>query len=380
MVNIVPHLWAAGILYLLMAVPHVKAHGYLAIPKSRNYLHNSNYCPHCLNAGGVGLTRGTVYPKSGPHGICGDPHLAPREHEAGGKFATGQITGVYEEGGLIHLAAAMSTYHKGFIEYKICRFPAGSPADEKAALTYACLDENILKQADIPGAQVPNGRYYFMGNASDNGFYPPKLFHHTFQLPRGLTCDGVSEKCVLQFHWVTGNSCNDPLIPREYKLAYLNTCGVYGSWPEEFFNCADIKIVPKSAASGITKPDPSWPAFTPALSQGSTGNGNPDPYYEKSPSPPPPPSPSPSFSSPSSSYTNSPSPPSDYTNSPTYSTQSPQYAPYVKPPKPPKALKPPKPPKAMKPPKPPKAMKPPKPRKSPKWRSPPSPAFKTQWG
>jgi hypothetical protein len=341
------HLYAAGfILAAFIAVPEVKAHGYLAIPKSRNYLHNSNYCPHCLNAGGVGLTKGTgVYPQSGPHGICGDPAPnAIKEHEAGGKFATGEITGVYEEGGFIHLAAAMSTYHKGLIEYRICRFrSSGNPAEEKAALTEACLEAHVLKQADVTGAQEPNGRFYFLGNHSDNGYYPPKLFHHTFQLPSGLVCDGASEKCVLQMHWITGNTCNDPRIPTEYRLKYLNTCGVYGSWPEEFFNCADIKIVAKGIG-GITKPDPSWPAFTPALSEGSTGGDSPDSYYGNSPSP-------------------------DYYSPTTYSPQ----AEYIKPP--PKALRPPKPPKSPKMKPPPKAPKPPKPPKSPKspkwWKQPP---------
>jgi len=297
MVKNAPRLWAAAILIMaLMAVPEVKAHGYLAIPKSRNYLHNSNYCPHCLNAGGVGATKGTMYPQSGPHGICGDRFSGPRDHEAGGKFATGEITGVYEEGGLIHLAAGMSTYHKGIIGYKICQYPAGSDDEEKAALTDKCLDKNVLKQADIQGAQEPNNRYYFLGNHSDAGFYPPKLFHHTFQLPEGLTCDGESEKCVLQFHYVTGNTCNDPSIPAKYKRGYLNTCGVSGSWPEEFWNCADIKIVPKTSGSVVTKPDPNWPAFTPAYFEGDSKDGSPDGYYENSPSPSYSPSNSPSYS------------------------------------------------------------------------------------
>lgn len=29
-----------------------QGHGYLAAPISRNYLHNTDYCPQCLNAGG----------------------------------------------------------------------------------------------------------------------------------------------------------------------------------------------------------------------------------------------------------------------------------------------------------------------------------------
>ena len=145
------------------------AHGYLAIPKSRNFLHNSNYCPHCLNSGGVGATRGTVYPNS-IHGMCGDRAVGPLEHEAGGKFATGEITGTYEQGGLIRLAVGMSTYHKGAVEYRICKYQPGSPEAERLALTDACLEEHVLIQASIPEAQVPGSRWYFLGNASDAGY------------------------------------------------------------------------------------------------------------------------------------------------------------------------------------------------------------------
>lgn len=40
-------------LALLACTVHLTAaHGYLAVPISRNLLHNTDYCPHCLNAGG----------------------------------------------------------------------------------------------------------------------------------------------------------------------------------------------------------------------------------------------------------------------------------------------------------------------------------------
>lgn len=162
-------LWASLLFWWALVVPTANAHGFLAIPKSRNWYHNSNYCPHCLNGGGTGKTKGTVYPNS-IHGMCGDPASGPLDHEAGGKFATGVITGTYEEGGLIRLAAAMSTYHKGFIEYRICRYPAGTPDAERAALTDDCLNQYRLKQADISGSQVPGSYYYFLGNASDTGY------------------------------------------------------------------------------------------------------------------------------------------------------------------------------------------------------------------
>jgi Lytic polysaccharide mono-oxygenase, cellulose-degrading len=254
-------------------------HAFLALPKARNVLANSYYCPHCLNAGNVNVTRGTVYPiNEGKHGMCGDRAAGPLDHEAGGKFATGQIAATYEQGSAIQMAAAVATYHKGLIEYRICKYPAGDAESERAALTDECLDQHILKQITTTSdentpPQAPGSRYYFLGNASDTGYDPPRVFYHTFQLPEDLVCDGEDYKCVLQFHYITGNTCNDPALPDKFKLSYLPDCGEQGSWPEEFWNCADIAIVSNNGGSGnsgvvITQPDPSQPAFSPALMQG----------------------------------------------------------------------------------------------------------------
>lgn len=62
--------------------------GYLQSPPSRNLVHNSNYCPDCLAAGGPALVSGGLrWPaRGGGAGICGDPGEGPRQHEAGGVY------------------------------------------------------------------------------------------------------------------------------------------------------------------------------------------------------------------------------------------------------------------------------------------------------
>ena len=95
----------------------------------------------------------------------------------------------------------------------------------------------------------------------------PKLYHHTFQLPEGLTCVGFEWKCVLQMHWVTGNTCSDAAIPERYRDRTLPTCGSAGaSWPEEFWNCADIRILRKGTggSSVPTQGNSDWPDFSSA--------------------------------------------------------------------------------------------------------------------
>jgi hypothetical protein len=102
----------------------------------------------------------------------------------------------------IEIAVAMSTYHKGAVQYRVCRFPAD--ADEKAALTEACLDAHVLKQAEVAGAQAPGSAYFFMGNGNDQYYSPPREYAATYTLPAGLSCDGAAAKCVLQMYYVTG--------------------------------------------------------------------------------------------------------------------------------------------------------------------------------
>lgn len=106
-------------LVALAALPRAAAHGYLAQPASRNFIHSTfyprsaaekqskpesywQYCPHCLAAGGPGLVSdnsGLTWPV-GVAGYCGDMYYkngakpsidTERDHEAGGRFATGGI-------------------------------------------------------------------------------------------------------------------------------------------------------------------------------------------------------------------------------------------------------------------------------------------------
>ncbi len=216
-----------------MCLGTAAGHGYLAKPRSRNYLHQSNHCPHCLNAGGPSQTRVR-------HGMCGDPAGGPREHEAGGRFATGKVTGYYRQGGRIRLTTAISTYHRGAIEFRVCRYRAGSPASERRALTEACLNKHVLRRADT------QGRYLYMGTGPERGYDPPKPYTAIYRLPKGLVCDGRRWKCVLQMHWVTGNTCSPHFFPKTYRVPGLPTCGTRGLQPEEFWNCADIVVLPKA--------------------------------------------------------------------------------------------------------------------------------------
>ncbi|KAK2078077.1 hypothetical protein QBZ16_003945 [Prototheca wickerhamii] len=211
-----------------------------------------DYCPHCLNAGGVAAVRipGQAWP-AGHHGICGDNWALaqPRPHEAGGRHYTGTIGGVYEEGAVIPITVTVTTSHSGDWSFRICKIQGGGIAEETAQLTENCLNEHVLTQAAVPGAQNPGDRWYHTGS-SGAGTYT-----FNYQLPAGLNCDGVTTKCVMQWYWLTGNSCLPPGEPAQWVLdPTMATCGVAQGYPEEFFNCADIVIKASGAEQKETLP------------------------------------------------------------------------------------------------------------------------------
>ena len=239
-----------------------RGHGYLKSPKARNVVANSDYCPQCLAAGGPSsVSSGANWP-NGKHGVCGDPYSQPqpRNHEAGGKYYGGGASqATYTEGQVIDINVYLTAYHKGDFTFRICKIDGVTVEDESRQLDDACLDEHVLKQADVPGAQRPGEARYFIGPSSNNWDYKLR-----YQLPKGLTCDGKTSRCVMQWWWVTGNSCDPPNTPAEYGTPSLGVCGT-GAYPEEFWNCADITILPSGAFSGSKRspkplPLPSPPA------------------------------------------------------------------------------------------------------------------------
>ena len=46
-------------------------------------------------------------------GVCGDPWDGAREHEAGGKFANGIITWIYEQGSIMKVVVQITASHQG---------------------------------------------------------------------------------------------------------------------------------------------------------------------------------------------------------------------------------------------------------------------------
>jgi predicted carbohydrate-binding protein with CBM5 and CBM33 domain len=212
----------------------VLGHGFMSEPAARNVQRNSNYCPHCLPAGGPGKTyaNGRVWPNS-LHGVCGDAHDGPRDHEAGGKFATPpKIAAVYLQGQVVTLRVKITAPHGGRFSFGLCPVPDGATPDrERAVTTQKCFDANRLVNA-------ADGTPYWWFGKRGNGEYTMQ-----FKLPPSITC----KRCTLQWHYETGNSCNIPGTPEQHQVsAGLVPCSQSSSM-EEFWNCADVSILKRGS-------------------------------------------------------------------------------------------------------------------------------------
>ena len=247
---------AVGVLAVAASfLPGSSAHGMLVAPVQRATDKTTSSCPHCLSSGGVGVVwaGGRNFP-NGDHTVCGDPTTdrAPRMHEGGGKFSTlngGLRMTYYPQGGRISFHVKLTANHWGYLQFSLCPLPSNlsktSTTAENAVVTQKCFDQNVLQLA-MPGGGPAKGNAYFLDGTRQSPFD----IKVDGILPPGLTC----ERCVVQWHYVTANSCNPPGLPREWwgGGGGMSECGKNGGNPEEFWNCADIGVVP----TGQTVPGP----------------------------------------------------------------------------------------------------------------------------
>ncbi|XP_071115849.1 putative uncharacterized protein DDB_G0268364 [Haliotis cracherodii] len=226
-------------LTLSVLPPLCDAHGRLMDPPARNSMwrlgfnNPVNYNDNELYCGGrmVQWLR-----NSGKCGVCGDAYHGKNDHEAGGKYANGIITRSFHEGDTIPVTVHLTANHLGWFEFRIC--PVNDP---KKRVTQKCLDKHQLKRPDGKGMKyfVPKGKY--------NAF-----FNYTVQLPPGLTC----KQCVIQWKYRTGNTWDKD----DKSGLFCLGCGPQ----EEFYNCADIEILPKGKKSKWTKEQNMKPSTTQA--------------------------------------------------------------------------------------------------------------------
>ena len=145
-----------------------------------------------LNIGGTEASCGLVidrnydYPKNS---LGGD--LAPN------------VQACYGEGEVIELDVILTAHHMGHFSYKACAINAGEVASQE------CFDSNPLTFVEdvlygsLPDPNYPDRAYIprveFIQKDNDGDY----KFSHRFRLPAGLS----GELVLLQWHYITGNSC-----------------------------------------------------------------------------------------------------------------------------------------------------------------------------
>ena len=261
-----------------MAPEVVDAHGYLKTPRSRNY-HASvdpkwwggtdsdpepENCPHCLNIGGTAAVCGLV----------GDHNYDYPPNAVGGILAP-ILQACYEPGSIIELETILTAHHKGHFTYKACGIKYGevptSECFDANPLTFvsddlygANPDPNYPERAYIPLKEFPGGLQYEAGGNA--------LFRHKFRLPEGLSGDLV----LIQWHYVTANSCMDEGYdsydwPEGFHPGNVAACGVLPpdgrGVPEQFWNCAEVKV-----STNCGNGPPTDPETTSTTTTGTTIN------------------------------------------------------------------------------------------------------------
>jgi len=227
----------------------VDAHGYLKSPKSRNYYANTDgkwyggtasdpapeNCPHCLNRGGT-------------DGVCGISSNANYEQppNAMGGLMPPVVQACYSPGSVVEFESVLTAHHKGHFEFRAC------PVSSGEVPTQECFDSNPLTFIEdplygaVPDTNHPE-RAYIPNAGSDDTEW---TYKHRYQLPSNLE----GELVIIQWYYLTANSCN-PEGYDDYNFAplgipgnSLGQCnyplpsnGVPGK-PEQFWNCAEVKI------------------------------------------------------------------------------------------------------------------------------------------
>ncbi|GAB0496152.1 hypothetical protein MMPV_007462 [Pyropia vietnamensis] len=334
------------------SLPRSAGHALMTTPRQRGALKTEfdfptidpaapiDYCPHCLNAGGTGgvaganggtwssydpLDPGLGPARSGDHGACGDPASAGAggDHLSGGRFYHGGMTvATYTAGASVDFQVAITTSHNGFMEWWVCdadRCGEKDPSDSCFDVPGACVRlERVPHPACEAGTEMDCGpiqpdhpsRWYLpcRGDPIPTTSNPQVLGgpegKMRYALPPGFAC----ERCIVQWYWVTANSCTPPGM-KEYAFPQawagcpgdggsvggvrLNseTCGEPGApWPEEFWTCADVVIKPggrggNGGGGGEAAPPTRGPELTkPTLTPSPRRTPMPTPQTTQSPS------------------------------------------------------------------------------------------------
>ena len=250
---------AAALLLALLGACVADAHAVMLKPASRpwlDYMNNYNYNPHAVFAGGVKSTSDNgklSYPAMRTNGFCGDA-VGQTKWDTPGQVAT-----TYKAGSTISVDVLFAQNHLGRMQLRLCPLSAkstkecktlkrpggkGSAFDLPWTYGWAGATSGYDAPVNTDGFSTyklpPIGKAEGCGTWACDQFKGMYVYRTQWQLPAGFTC----EHCKLQMFYLTGSRCWPPCLkepcskPVPYKY-----CGQPGAtYPEMFFNCADVKV------------------------------------------------------------------------------------------------------------------------------------------
>eukprot|EP00178_Gracilaria_changii_P012842 TRINITY_DN3619_c0_g1_i1.p1 TRINITY_DN3619_c0_g1~~TRINITY_DN3619_c0_g1_i1.p1 ORF type:complete len:438 (-),score=57.59 TRINITY_DN3619_c0_g1_i1:400-1713(-) len=233
-------------------------------------------------------------------GVCGDPVGSEQQHMRGGRFYYGaQITATWTQGDTVSTEVNIVAHHNGFMQFHICdvakcggeisedcfrdghcyalRRAPNADCDSGFDKQCAPIDRNYPLRWYLPCATKPENSQERMGNEKMQWILPPDL---------------VCEHCVLHWFWSAANTCNPPGVipfydgpdrPRNWGQCFGQSgarggvtrvqkpCGPTRN-PEEYYQCADVKIVPRSGANTDVQRSQPEPVSADTVEDAVTGN------------------------------------------------------------------------------------------------------------
>lgn len=125
---------------------------------------------------------------NGKCGVCGDPYVGPRKHEAGGIYASGIIAAKYPANTkTVTVTVLLTVNHLGYFEFRLC--PHNDPT---VPVTQRCLDKHLLS---IEEGSIKHRKMRF---------YPKEELGPTYNLSLEIPLGMICTQCVLQWRYHTG--------------------------------------------------------------------------------------------------------------------------------------------------------------------------------
>jgi len=252
-------------------IKDVDAHGFMSTPRTRNQfaaeegldggstagLPDKEFCSHCLNSNNKVCGKSTNFDYDDYKDSSGNPMPWISQEN-------------YVEGQVVTVKSYLDTHHNGHMELRACSLGSLS--------TQECFDtagHELIFQEDVPYGMPADPSYPERGYYAGGQGGGLKDFEMRFKLPDGIYGDEI----MIQYKYITANSCSPPgyneyfnganskneVIDSSYWTSGLDLCtppypndGTRGmTWPEQFFNCAEVSI-------GESSPTPPTPPTTPS--------------------------------------------------------------------------------------------------------------------